>query len=72
MQWPGVLLVVGLAAGISVPASAQPKLKVYISADMEGVAERRARDPFPGKGHDRGDPVPRVRHELRAGAIAVA
>jgi len=38
MRWQGVLLVVGLAAGISVPASAQPKLKVYISADMEGVA----------------------------------
>ena len=38
MRWQGILLVVGLAAGISVPASAQPKLKVYISADMEGVA----------------------------------
>ena len=34
-------------------------------------AHRRPRDPLPRQGHDRDDPVPRVRHELRAGTDAV-
>lgn len=38
MRLRRLLLAAGLASGLALPAAAQPKLKVYISADMEGVA----------------------------------
>ncbi len=38
MRLRTLLLAIGLAAALRLPVLAQPKLKVYISADMEGIA----------------------------------
>ncbi len=43
MRWQRALLVVGLAAGIAVPVSAQPKLRVSIVERTDAHAIRWAR-----------------------------